>query len=71
MKNHELTRTFFQVTDAATKRDVLQNIADHYGITPEEAEVEVTAPEAEHLLDYITGTMRPATQGIMKRHRLA
>lgn len=71
MKNHELTRHFFQVTDAATKRDLLKNIADHYGITPQEAEAEVTDPEAEHLLDYVTGPMRAAAHVIMKRHGLA
>jgi len=70
MKNHEITLRLFQVTDADTKRDLLQNIANHYGITPQEAEAEVTDPEAEHLLDYVTGPMRAAAHVIMKRHGL-
>jgi hypothetical protein len=71
MTNPEITQSFFKVTDAATKRDVLKNIAKHYGITPQEAEAEVTDPNAEHLLDYVTGPLRLAAHVIMQRHGLA
>jgi len=65
------TIAFFAITDAKTKADILANIANHYGITSAEAEAEVTDPEAESLLDYITGPERLATSLLMKRHGLA
>lgn len=71
MTNQEITRRFFKATDAATKRSILKNIAANYGITPQEAEAEVTDPNAEHLLDYVTGSLRAAAHVIMQRHSLA
>ena len=65
------TIAFFAITDAKTKAAILANIAKHYGITPAQAEAEVTDPDAESLLDYITGPMRAAASLIMKRHGLA
>jgi DNA-binding XRE family transcriptional regulator len=49
---------FLDVIDAKTKAEILNNIANHYGITAEEAFAEVTDSEAEHLLDYVTGPAR-------------
>jgi hypothetical protein len=66
-----ITKKFFAATDAKTKAAVLENIASHYGITPAEAEEEVTDDEAESLLDYVTGPTRAATHVLMKRHGLA
>lgn len=71
MSNAERTITFFHLTDAATREKVLKNIADHYGITPAEALDEVTDPEAEALLDYVTGPERAAVHALMQRHGLA
>jgi hypothetical protein len=62
---------FLAATDAATRRDVLNSIAQHYGITAQEALAEVTDPEAEHLLDYLTGSVRSAVSVLMQRHALA
>jgi len=67
MSNATTTARFFKVTDKRIKAEILANIAAHYGITAEEAEAEVTHPEAEHLLDYVTGPTREATSMIMKR----
>lgn len=61
---------FLAATDAATRRDVLNSIAQHYGITTEDAYEEVTDPEAEHLLDYLTGSVRSAVSVLMRRHAL-
>lgn len=61
---------FLAATDAATRRDVLNSIAQHYGITAEDAYEEVTDPEAEHLLDYLTGSVRSAVSVLMQRHSL-
>ncbi len=71
MKNNEITKRFFAVTDSKTKASVLNAIAAHYGITSKEAEEEVTDSEAESLLDYLTGAVRTATHLLMKRHNLA
>lgn len=71
MKNNEITKSFFLLTDIKTKNSVLGSIAAHYGITREDAEAEVTDSEAESLLDYLTGSIRTATSLLMQRHRLA
>lgn len=69
--NATITKKFLAATDAKTKASILDNIASHYGITPAEAEEEVTDDEAESLLDYVTGPVRTATHVLMKRHGLA
>ena len=37
------------------KNAILTNIANHYGITNDEAYDEVTHDEAEHIFEYVTG----------------
>lgn len=71
MKNNQITIAFFAEIDYPTKTLILQNIANHYNITTAEAHEEVTDPEAEHLLDYVTGPQRAATSLLMKRHGFA
>lgn len=68
MTNGQINQTFLTATDAKTKAAVLTAIANHYGITQQKAMEEVTDQEAEHLLDYLTGTIRTATSLLMKRH---
>ena len=68
MTNAKTTARFFAVTDAKTKSAILDNIAKHYGVTQNEALVEVTDCEAESLLDYLTGPTRDAISVLMKRH---
>ena len=70
MTNAQSTRRFFAATDANTKAEVLENIANHYGITQSQALSEVTHDEAEHLLDYVTGPARAAVGVLMKKHGL-
>jgi hypothetical protein len=67
MSNHLTTLAFFAAADAKTKTNILEAIAKHFGISAAEALEEVTAPEAEHLLDYLTGSIRTATSLLMKR----
>lgn len=62
------TAKFLAVIDAKTKAAILGNIANHYGITADEAYAEVTDPDAEHLLDYVTGPARQAASVLMQRH---
>lgn len=61
---------FLATIDAATRAAILGNIAKHYGITIAEALAEVTADDAEHLLDYVTGPEREAASVIMQMHGL-
>jgi len=71
MTNHaQKTKAFFNATTPETKQLILSNIAAHYGIGLGEAEAEVTHPEAESLLDYVTGPERAATHALMQRHKL-
>lgn len=71
MSSAQINREFLSEIDAKTKADVLENIAKHYGITSAEAYEEVTAEEAEHLLDFVTGPVRTAVSVLMQSHRLA
>lgn len=69
--NAAITRAFFRVTDALTKKKVLATIAKHYGTTPDVIWDEVTEDGAEDLLDYIpAGGVRAATHLLMQRHGL-
>lgn len=68
MSNASTTAAFLELIDERTHFAILQNIARHYQITPEEAFAEITDPEAEALCDYITGLERPATRLLMLRH---
>lgn len=62
------TARFLQLIDAASRNEILSNIAKHYGISNELAREEVTHEEAEHLLEYVTGPQRAATSALMQRH---
>lgn len=70
MNHAQTTARFFAATDAKTKAEILDNISEHYGITQAEALAEVTDDEAEHLLDYLTGSAREAVSVLMQKHRL-
>lgn len=69
--NANKTAKFLSLIPAATRAEILANIAKHYGITSQEAFEEVTDAEAESLLDYVTGPARAATSVLMQRHGLA
>ena len=71
MSNAQKTLAFFAVTDAATKNDILRNIASHYGISSADALAEVTGSSAEHLLEYVTGPTRAAASLLMRRHGIS
>jgi hypothetical protein len=71
MNHAQITARFFAATGAKVKAEVLAAIAKHYGISPAQALAEVTNPEAESLLDYLTGSTRTAVSLLMKRNGLA
>ena len=60
MTNSKFTIAFLNSLDRKTKNEILSNIANHYGITIDEAYDEVTDVEAENIMDYITGSIRGA-----------
>ena len=71
MNNSQKNAKFLAATDAKSKAAILDNIANRYAITMEEAFAEVTEDSAEHLLDYVTGPQRAATSVMMQRHGFA
>jgi hypothetical protein len=64
-------RAFLGKVDARTRSEILANIAAHYGISASEAMAEVTSDESEHLLEYVTGAMRPAVSVLVQKHGFA
>lgn len=69
--NQEINKQFFSVTDAKTTDEVLSAVASHYRISKTEAFAEITDENAEHLLEYLTGTVRDAISVLMRKHDLA
>ena len=70
MVSYVLNDTQGKSVASDTKQRILDAIAKHYGISSSEAFEEVTDPGAEHLLDYLTGSVRTATSVLMQRHGL-
>jgi hypothetical protein len=58
MTNSTTTIAFLNSLDLKVKNEILTNIANHYGITNEEAFEEVTDEDAESIMDYVTGNIR-------------
>jgi hypothetical protein len=67
MSNAQTNITFLSRISAAMKADVLSNIANHYGITNQQAENEVIDEDAENIMEYITGSHRSAIHLIYKK----
>ena len=70
MKNAQLNRGFLAAIDNKTKDEILAAIAEHYGISTQDALGVVTDDEAEHLLDYLVEPMRSAVSVLMQRRGL-
>ena len=62
---------FLSSIDERTREGILRNIAGHYQISTDAALAAVTDPQAEHLLEYLTGSVRGATHVLMKREGFA
>jgi hypothetical protein len=69
MKNATLTSLFLNSTDLKVKNEILTNIANHYGISIEQAYEEVTDEDAESLLDYLTGSIRSSVSVLIQRFK--
>lgn len=70
MNNGKINSVFLSKVSRQTRDAILQEIAAHYGISPDVALAEVIDDEAESLLDYLTGSMRTATSVLMQAARL-
>jgi len=68
--SQNIASKLFAVIDSKSRAAILANIASHYGISSEDAFAEVTDKDAEHLLDYVTGSTRAATSVLIQRHGL-
>ena len=68
MKHADITAAFFVAIGPNASNLILTNIANHYGIRVITALAEVLHPDAECLLDYVTGPERAATHVLMQRH---
>jgi hypothetical protein len=67
--NHKNTKAFLAKIDRDTRDGILRSIAAHYGCSTAMAYDAITDDEeAEHLLDYLTGSVRAATSVLMRRH---
>ena len=70
MTNGRHTEIFLNLVCQEVRMRILFNVADRYGITLAEAYLEITDPEAESLLDYVTGSERAATSALMRKYRI-
>ena len=67
--NNKINMAFLKAIDADTREAIIQNVAQHYGISKDMALLELSDEEAEPLLDYLTGPVRTATSVLMQRIR--
>lgn len=65
----DINKRFLEFIDDKERTSILTHIANHYGVSVSAIMVEVTAPEAEDLLDYMVEPVRSATYFLMLRHR--
>lgn len=68
--NSAITQRFFALIDETTKNEIVSSIAENYGISRDEAMDELLDPEAENLLEYLTGSIRLITSALMQCHDL-
>lgn len=68
MRHGEANAALLAAVDAKIKDAILANIANHYGIKPEQAMSEVTGEAAVSILDYVTGPMRAAVSMLRRQH---
>ncbi len=70
MINSERTKKFLSVITPEAKALILKSIAKHYRTSVQDIYEEVTGVEAEHLLDYMVGGERDATNILMQKYNL-
>ena len=70
MTNAQITTLLLSSVREETKNAILDNIAEHYGISRQDALEEITGDEAEYILDYITGDLRRFVHLMMIKNNL-
>jgi len=65
MTDAQRTAQFLASIDLATAEAILDNIAVHYGISIADVMDEICDPDAECLLDYLTGPLRDIVHALM------
>lgn len=63
-----VTERFLSVISTQARASILDAVAAHYGITSDAALAEVTAKNAEHLLDYLVEPVRSDALALMQRY---
>jgi hypothetical protein len=58
MTHATITIAFLNSLDLKVKNEILTNIANHYGISNQEACEDVTDEDAESIMDYVSGNIR-------------
>ncbi|GAB1462274.1 hypothetical protein [Pedobacter sp.] len=71
MTNSQFNIAFLNWVQPATKQAILTNIANHYGISADNAYNEVVDEDAENILDYVTGSLRNATNYMVKKFKFS
>ena len=70
ISNAKLNTLVLSMIDPRTKMYILDTIAKHFGISQADAFSEITDIDAEHLLEYLTGSVRTATSLMMQRYSM-
>lgn len=63
-------KAILSIIEPRARTMILEAVAMHYGISPDEAYDEVTDVDAEHLLEYLVEPQRSATSVLIQRHGL-
>ena len=68
MTNAAINTAFLAAIAPAAKKEILQHIASHYGVSAGDIYEELTGEDAENVLDYMTGSARSAAHVLYQRH---
>ena len=68
--NGKVNKLFLCCIDEESRIQILNAVANQYGITRREAMDEVCHEEAENILEYLTGGVRSAAYVLFQRHAL-
>ena len=69
MTNADINILFLDSLDFKIVNQITANIANHYGCTSQEALLELMEDEAESIMDYITGSLRPVIALFFKQFK--
>lgn len=58
MDYSKFNESFLNHIDDDLKQSILKNIADLYNVTKKDVYIELTSDPAEHIIEYISGSLR-------------